>query len=273
MRNVIPQIGWVQDLETSLAGSLGLGVEGSNATVPGDDAYHDNTANILYLPPIDPYGPITRYIDIFSRGTDGCSWSLVTGEYLAASPSSGHIDGSGNLDTRVYLSVPDWKKVPEGSTVVTMNFSSTCNYGNYGPPQVQVVINKTEVPTYFTSGFVESDGHVSIEAEHSTRNSSISGISYMIMGSYGRTLSRVTLFPVNVSSQSPPSSPVLEYDFYTFSNLSTIPANITLYLSPSLNYLGPARPLKYGIAVDNDPPTIVQPVAKITSGNFPRKKF
>jgi hypothetical protein len=66
-----------------------------------------------------------------------------------------------------------------------MNLSSTCDYGNYGPPQVQITLDKTAVPAYFTTGFVESDGHVSIEAEHSTRNSSVNCVSYMIIRSYG----------------------------------------------------------------------------------------
>lgn len=58
------------------------------------------------------------------------------------------------------------------------------------------------------------------------------------MGSYGRTLSGVT-----VASQSSSSGPILEYDFYAFGNLSSVPAKITLYISPFLKYLGPARPL------------------------------
>jgi len=40
MRNMLPPLTYVQDLEDSVAGSIGVGIEGSNATISGDDNYH-----------------------------------------------------------------------------------------------------------------------------------------------------------------------------------------------------------------------------------------
>ena len=84
------------------------------------------------------------------------------------------------------------------------------------------------------------------EAEHSSRNTAVKGVSYVTLPSHGRTLSGVTLMPVLAPSQPAGTGPVLEYDIYTFTNTSV--ANVTLLLSPSLNQNGGDRPLKYGIA-------------------------
>ena len=44
-------------------------------------------------------------------------------------------------------------------------------------------------------GFVEGDGAVSIEAAHTTRNTSVDGISWVELPDYGRTLSAITPWP------------------------------------------------------------------------------
>lgn len=151
MRNTAPPIAFVQDLETSLAGNLGVGVEGDNATVSGDDVYHDNSANHLKLPPMDQYGPKTRWIDIFSRGTDGCQWTATPLQpYVKLSPSTGYTGGDNGTDTRVYVSV-DWTKAPAApnSTLVTINITSSCgsHWGTTPHPQSKSPFNQSAYPT------------------------------------------------------------------------------------------------------------------------------
>ena len=77
MRNTLPDLRYVQTQFASLAGHIGVGVEGLNATVQGDDQWHQNSKNNLLLPPMDPYGPVTRYFDVFSRGSASCSWTAA----------------------------------------------------------------------------------------------------------------------------------------------------------------------------------------------------
>ncbi|KUJ24673.1 glycoside hydrolase family 115 protein [Mollisia scopiformis] len=270
MRNTAPPLSFVQNLETSLAGNLGIGVEASNATVSGDDAYHANSGDTLTLPPMDPYGPQTRWIDVFSRGLAGCQWTLASAQpYVIVSPSTGFTGGDNGTDTRAYVSI-DWTKAPAApnTTMVTINITSGCGsaWGNYPHPTVVVPVTNVAVPSNFT-GFIESDKHISIEAEHTTMNTAVNGVSYMTLPSYGRTLSGVTLTPVTAPSQPVGTGPVLQYDIYTFTNVSN--ANITLLLSPSLNQKGNADPLKYGIAVDNETPQVIQPIGSYTGGNMP----
>lgn len=269
MRNVLPPLSWVQDLETSLAGNIGVGIEASNATVSGDDNYHPNSGNTLVLPAMDPYGPKTRWIDIFARGTAGCDWTVSPWEsYVIASPSKGTTGGNNGTDTRVFISV-DWSKAPAApsTTTVKINVTSSCpTWGNYPPPIIQVPVVSTTVPRDF-KGFVESDGHLAIEAEHTSSRTKVGGVSYRTLPGHGRTLSGVTLMPVLADTQPVGKGPVLQYDVYTFTNASK--ANVTLYISPSLNQNGASRPLKYAIAFDDEPIKEVKFVAPDVNGNPP----
>jgi hypothetical protein len=271
MRNTAPPLAFVQELETSVGGNLGVGVEGNNSTVSGDDVYHDNSKNTLVLPPMDPYGPKTRWIDIFSRGMDGCRWNVTPwADYVRVSPATGFTGGDNGTDTRVFVSI-DWAKAPAApntTTTINMNITSSCGkkWGSYNAPMVQVPVQNVAIPADFV-GFVESDKHISIEAEHTTRNSSINNISYSTLPSHGRTLSGVTLMPVLAPSQPAGTGPVLEYDIYTFTNVSK--ANVTLLISPSQNQNGALRPLKYGVAFDGDVPQTIQFVGNYTGGGYP----
>ena len=57
MRQSTPDLRWVQTQERSLAGDMGVSVEGSNATIPGDDMWHGNGASSLTLPAMTPFTP------------------------------------------------------------------------------------------------------------------------------------------------------------------------------------------------------------------------
>ncbi|PQE31461.1 immunoglobulin i-set domain-containing protein [Rutstroemia sp. NJR-2017a WRK4] len=268
MRNALPPMALVQDLETSVAGNIGVGVEGLNATVSGDDNYHTLSSEVLTLPPMDPYGPKTRYIDIFSRGLESCSWTVNASQpYVKLSPSSGLTGGTNGTDTRVYVSI-DWASAPAAPnrTTVKIDINSGCEdgqWGNYGPPSVMLPVNNTAVPKNFTNGFVESDRYIAFEAAHTSQSTSVNGTSYITLPGLGRTYAGVTLYPVLAPTQNPATGPVLSYNLYTFTPVSK--ANITLYLSPSLNQNGKIRTLKYAIAIDDESPQIIQYVPSSAS--------
>jgi hypothetical protein len=56
MRNTLPPLWYVQELETSLAGNIGVAIEGSNATVSGDDAWRKDNP-VLSSPPLHSQSP------------------------------------------------------------------------------------------------------------------------------------------------------------------------------------------------------------------------
>lgn len=272
MRNTVPSLGFVQVAETSHGGPLGVGIEGSNSTAPGDDMYEDGSVTLRTLPPLSPYGARSRYIDIFSRGTSSCSWTIIPAEsYITATPSTGTTGGSNGTDTRVAVAVSDWSSISSGnSTSVNIKITtSNCEWGSVSAPTVELPLSHNVVPSNF-AGFVEDDAYVAIEAEHTSSNTTTEYVSYAIIPNYGRTLSGVTLVPFTASSQTTSTGPYLQYHFYTFTTTtSESPANITLHLSPSLNFNSDASPLRYAVSVDDEDPQVVQFVSNSTGGALP----
>jgi hypothetical protein len=268
MRQSSPDLRYVQVKERSLAGDMSVAVEGSNATIPGDDQYHTNGGGSLNLPAITPFTP-KRWFEVASRGTKSFSWNVTADPFIKLSQSSGTI-GPKDADVRVYVDV-DWTKVADGFGAKSMlNFSSSTDFGTQGgKPQVIVQVNKTSIPSNFSAGFVENAGLLAIEAEHYTRTSSPSNLSYMVLPKYGRTLSAVKLNTGLAEGLDSSSAPVLEYDFVTFTpTTSSKGLNLTLILSPSLN-VNPKKPLAYIAQIDDKPQVRRQYVIDQPQPNFP----
>ncbi|OAA62847.1 hypothetical protein SPI_04387 [Niveomyces insectorum RCEF 264] len=283
MRNSLPALTYVQTAFAALSGEIGVGVEGSNGTVPGDDKYHDNSGHVLQTPSLDPYGVPRRYFEVFSRGTRACAWmASASVPWVHLSQHNGTVDPTGQQgsDSRIYVSVADWTQAT--TTTVAINVTSACRgldkYG-FKDPVVQVPVVVRTVPGNFTSGFIEADGAVSIDAAHyqaivpPAQVANTTNATYHIFQQYGRTGSGVGLWPLTTEKLAGvAAAPALEYRLYLFSNTSGSPrgpANVTLYLSPTQNYLGDDTPLEYGIALypadaASEPPTtaptLVQPV-------------
>ena len=268
MRQVTPPLQFVQTLEAGLNGDLALTVEGTNASVPGDDRYHSLSSDMLTAPPMDPYSP-KRWIDIFSTGINSVNFSIQADPFVKVSQPSGTLNANGNnTDIRVWVEI-DWKKAPSGSSNTVLNVTSSAPYGTqFNMPQVTIPINNNVVPSTFTSGFVESDGHVSIEAQHYSRvTKGDPRYNYTVLPGFGRHLSGLTVFPVTAPSLTTATAPSLEYDIYTFKTLK-YPANLTLIFGEGLNH-DPHRPLRYAVAFDDATPQIVKYIQDQTKGNLP----
>lgn len=255
MRQTTPFLRWVQTAERALSGDMGVTVEGSNATVPGDDIWHSNGGNSLDLPQLTPFTP-PRWLEIFSVGTETFSWNITTEPFITLSQSSGRITPTSN-DTRVYVSV-DWSLVPDNyGKKVALNVSSSNDYGTSGGrPTINVLVNKTSIPSSFNAGFVESGGALAFEAEHYTRliPSSSSNLTYTLLPHYGRTLSALRLSDPLAESLTTSTAPGLEYDFYTFTHTPKNKGlNVTLILSPTHN-ISPKKPIAYVVQLDDAEP-------------------
>ncbi|KAL2260100.1 hypothetical protein VTK26DRAFT_6004 [Humicola hyalothermophila] len=310
MRNSLPAMIHVQTDFAALAGQLGVGVEGSNATVQGDDKYHPNSGNTLAVPEMDPYGPATRYIDIFSRGTKECTWEAAPWKpWVKLSQYNGTVSHNGP-DTRIYVSI-DWDKAPKAPhyEVVNINITTPCRdmdrYG-FDEPRIEVPVRVRSVPSNFTRGYVESDGHVAFPGSHyqaiipaaqaapatahhgdkkrdkdkeKDKDRHENKPTYHTFTSYGRTGTGVGLVPLHTEKLTLATAPALEYDLYLFTNHSA--ANVTLYLSPTLNYLGEHEPLEYAVALfpadgepvggdgEGDAVRFVRPVGATVGGDMP----
>lgn len=198
-----------------------------------------------------------RWMDIFSRTSMSEPINFyvnTTVPYVKASIVNGTLAPMGSpnqTDVRVYLTV-DWANAPVGDTSIVITVATTSGinwpfgqaattrYGTqYSIPQIMLTLNNTQsrLPSNF-SGFVQSDGVVSIEPEHFTTNKTTAAASayYAVIPGYGRTLSGVTLLPPTAPVQDVnlSSSPVLQYSFYTF-NEAPVNASLSVAIGPTLN--------------------------------------
>jgi hypothetical protein len=259
MRQLSPQLQYLQSFDRSLSGDMGVSIEGSTASVPGDDQFHSNSGSFLTFSLSNPYSN-SRSIEIFAQGTNSFSFNISVDPFVRITQKYGTI-APGTNDTDVHLKISiDWDLAPVGSGSTRINITSSTDYGTqFSPPYLLLPYNNTRIPSSFTHGFVESDATISMEAEHYSRIvNSFSSPSYLIIPNYGKTLSGITLTDSNAPSLSLSTAPALQYDFYTFtSTTSSKPANISCILSQSLN-TNPHLPLKYAVGLDGDRPKIIQ---------------
>lgn len=108
---------------------------------------------------------------------------------------------------------------------IQIQINSTSTHPSLEPADLSIsyiiylpLVNQS--PSSGFSGFVQSDGGVSMEAAHFSRNESHDGASFLVIPGYSpRARSGgVQVAPVVGSRFEVGSGPHLEYDFYTFSN-------------------------------------------------------
>ncbi|KAE9986295.1 hypothetical protein EG328_006026 [Venturia inaequalis] len=270
-KDQMPPIQYVQPRARTLTGDMGIAIEGSNASLPGDDRSRPNSGTLTMIP-ASPFGK-APWIDIFTRGTENFTFTITSSQsWVTVSPNTGTITPDGTTDIRAKVKL-DWKKAPPGSGTVLLKIESSTNYGTQGSmPHLNLPYTNSVLPTSFKSGFVESDATISMEAEHYSQI--IPGTEttqeYIVLPDYGKTLSGITLADVKAPSLTTTTGPRLEYNVYTFTNTNTTnQTTVTLILSPSLNTT-PARPLKYAIAFDHQAPQIVQFVVDGKGSTVPK---
>ncbi|KAH7325672.1 hypothetical protein B0I35DRAFT_466743 [Stachybotrys elegans] len=246
--NIMPRVSYVG----APSGNEGLGVaiQGSTTAYPASRA--------LTLRSVDPYMPPsdTRYIDIFARKNGTLSYTVLSNaSYVSLSKACGSLVSPGDRsDARSVISV-DWDAAPAGLSVAQL----TVRANDGSAATLNLPVNKTSVPSDF-SGFVESNGVVSIEAGHFTSAETKGGVSYVEIPNYGRTVSGVKPWPVTIGSQSPSSGPALKYSVYTTTGSSS--PRLIVHLGSSHNH-DPTRPISFAYSIDGSAPVTIRPVSTI----------
>ncbi|PIQ21055.1 MAG: glycosyl hydrolase [Cytophagales bacterium CG18_big_fil_WC_8_21_14_2_50_42_9] len=233
-KDVMPE---VKEITLAPEAQMGLAIEGSEAWWPQEE-------KPAALPEFTAYGPKTYYLDIFNRGQVPFTYTVQTGApwLQIASPKSKEVE----KEQRLFVSI-DWQKAPSGiqTAPITINGAGSSQV-------VQVKINNpaNTKPT----GFVESNGYISIEAVHYAQSVANGPVQWKPIPDLGRTLSAMTLFPVTAPSQTlHANSPRLEYQFAL---LDTGAVNVHAYFSPTLNY-NHSDGLRYAISIDDEKPQIM----------------
>jgi Gylcosyl hydrolase family 115 C-terminal domain/Glycosyl hydrolase family 115 len=200
------------------------------------------------LPPFDPYTRPTYHIDVFNRGKTPFSFTAAAAQpWVEVSPAKGTI----KTERRLSVSV-DWKRAPVGTITVPITIA--------GPKGDQVLVQApVDYPAFpkrdSVSGFIETAGLVSIDAEHFSRELGRGNVSWLRVPDLGTTASGITPMPVTAASVTPGgTSPRLDYDMFLFDS-GTV--QVHAYVSPTLDFNASSTGIRYAVSFDGQPPQIV----------------
>jgi hypothetical protein len=233
--------------------SWGVAIEGSSSWWPQTDS-----AQAL-LPTFNPYDPTDHYIDVFNRSTSPFPFAVSAGApWIQLSPGKRFVEKEQRISVNV-----DWSKAPTGRQQTSLIITGP------GSGKVTVIINiDNPTPPRQYKSFIETDGYVSIEAEHYAQavgapaSHGTPAIRWQTIPGLGRTFSAVQAEPVTAPAQTPgDKSPHLEYQFYLF---DTGTVRVNAYFSPIIEFN--RKPIRYAISLDDDTPQIID----LSTGNEAR---
>jgi len=223
-----------KSVNPATAAGMGVAIEGSSSWWP-------NSTAAAVLPELGPYqSQADRYVEIFNTGKTAFTYTATsTASWLTLNPANGSV----TTQQRVLVSVPDWTKAPTGKMQVPVTITGP----NSKTVTVQVAINNPTTDPSQIHGYVESDGYVSIEAEHYACAVGAAPIQWTRIPDFGRTLSGMTPFPVTSATQTPGvNTPHLDYAVYLFSSGSV---KVDAYLAPTLDVF--QKGLHYAVSFDD----------------------
>ena len=187
----------------------------------------------------------TRDLVVFNRGTAPFSFTAQASQpWLRVTPASGDVD----IETPVRIDV-DWDAVPDGEHVAEIDLLGSDR------TEVRVVVPVSKPASRAPrAGFVESEGHIAIEAAHHARAVVPDGLAWETIPNLGRTLSAVTSVPVTAAATAADTSGAwLEYPVHL---QSAGEVEVRVVLSPTLDYQHRGG-LRYAVSFGDAPPQTV----------------
>jgi GH35 family endo-1,4-beta-xylanase len=227
--------------------ALGLYVEGAGQV--GADT----------LPEFNFYCPDRHYIDLFTKGLSSVSYEITSPDpWVALSATQGAIQGQ----TRVWVTIKT-HLAPAGTAMAHIHVK-----GSDGQTFDVVLpwFGKLTSGSVPLKGFVETDGYLSMHADHYTSadpsadmHASAGNDSLLIhmphwvrLRGIGNTGTGMTIFPVSATAAEPGAGPHLDYACYLF---DTGQARIQVYCAPTLDYAHTGG-RRFALSVDNEAPEI-----------------
>lgn len=250
--------------QTQLKGSFGGPISGKleNATVselPYTNMEVVPESNILAF---TRYSTEPKYIDIINTGTGSFDW---TAEIVSNPPKDtswlklNKTSGTVADNDRIYVSVDSSKSKLDGYNSAQIQITRKIGETEIKSVLVFVSLDNRHFDIHNTSidsnekMYVESDGYVSIEAEHFTNSVKNGEYEWKVEKDFGRSGDSVKAYPDTAKAVSTPNmdnSAYLEYDVY-FTTSGTFP--IDVYRMPTINELSGAI-MRCRIGIDEATP-------------------
>lgn len=203
-----------------------------------------------------------RFIDLFNHGVGEIEWRATPSHDWIRLDST---EGKFTTGRRIRVSI-DWDKVPSSHDDIGGTIEITSNAGS----------GRIRVPVFYPTapkreearGFIESHGHVSMEAENFTRRRDAGAASWQVVKGLGRSGDVVTLLPSNLPNLTEPelilkNAPALEYDFHVFT-AGDFPLDIDCLPTQPV---APDRGVRFAISLDEQPPRIIGENGKTPPGD------
>lgn len=218
---------------------MGVAVEGS------EDFWPANTG--LKLSEFSAFQNQGKRIELFNQGSVPFDFKVSSDkEWLVFSENKGTV----HKQTRIWVKV-DWEKAPKGKNAGSITITSA----NGTSATIQCTAFNPDSPKLTDAvGHVETNGYISIEAEHFSKLIGSEPFKWQIIPGLGRTLSGIRAIPVTKTVQNPGGqSPNVEYKFYTFGSGDI---KVNTYLSPTLDFAFKGG-LTFAVSIDGETPQII----------------
>lgn len=187
-KDVVPVL---QQVTPAQKAELGVAIEGSDVWWPNKSS---SSLVEAVLPIFDSHNQQTYYIEIFNRGREPFQYSIKSEAPLQFDQPTGTIE----KEKRISVSV-DWRKV----TTAEQQISITINGPDGTSVPVKAIVKNVELNASIQPNtFVESNGYVSMEAEHFSKAVNGNNIQWARIPNLGRTLSSMAAFPVTAAVQT-----------------------------------------------------------------------
>ncbi len=237
----------VATVEPVLGASMGVAIEGQTDEVKQEI---DGDFRFNQLPRYDIFTKQRHFIDVFNKGNTAFEWEAAASKpWVRLSSDKGTVE----QEQRIWVEM-DWAAVPIGENTATINITGASR-------SVRLIINAVRSSSprpEELNGFVQSNGYVSIEAEHYTNRINSGGASWQVIPTLGRSGDSVTVLPMTTPSRKISDnfskSPVLEYAVYFF---EAGVQNVKVYALPT-HAITSEHGLRYAISFDDQPPQVVE---------------
>jgi len=230
----------LEEIEIPAEAEMGVAIEGAAGWWP--EAMEE-----AVLPTFDPFLQQSYYIDVFNRGLTSFAFTAkADASWLEITPAEGTVED----EQRLWVSVA-WEQAPTGTHRAPITITGP--EGQQVVVQVEVFHPASPAPDE-VAGFVESNGYVSIEADHYSETVGAGAVTWQRIPNLGRTGSAMTPLPVTAKAQEPGGgSPHLAYRIYVHEPGEV---EVQAFLSPSFDFTG-MEGLHYAISFDDAAPQIV----------------